>query len=54
MVFLVGFWLLFVMAMVYPVLGNISRAGNFDRAPNLDGTAYLAEGRRMTMRPLPG
>jgi YYY domain-containing protein len=39
----VGFWVLFAMGMVYPVLGNISRAGNFDHPPNLDGTAYLAE-----------
>lgn len=42
-VFLGGFWLLFAMGMVYPVLGHISRAGNFDHAPTLDGTAYLAE-----------
>ncbi|MGC9334811.1 MAG: DUF2298 domain-containing protein [Anaerolineae bacterium] len=42
-VFQVGFWLLFAMGMVYPVLGNISRAGNFDREPTLDGTAYLAQ-----------
>jgi YYY domain-containing protein len=41
--FLVGFWLLFAMGMVYPVLGNISRAGNFGGPPTLDGTAYLAE-----------
>jgi YYY domain-containing protein len=41
-VFLVGFWLLFAMGMVFPVLGNVSRAGNFAHAPNLDGTAYLA------------
>jgi YYY domain-containing protein len=41
--FQVGFWLLFAMGMVYPVLGNISRAGNFDREPTLDGTAYLAQ-----------
>lgn len=40
--FLTGFWLLFAMGMVYPVLGNISRAGNFDHAPTLDGSAYLA------------
>jgi YYY domain-containing protein len=40
--FQVGFWLLFAMGMVYPVLGNISRAGNFAHRPNLDGTAYLA------------
>jgi YYY domain-containing protein len=44
----VGFWALFAMGMVYPVLGNISRAGNFQRAgdldhrPTLDGTVYLA------------
>jgi YYY domain-containing protein len=43
--FLAGFWLLLAMGMVYPVLGNISRAGNFDHPPNLDGTAYLAEGQ---------
>jgi YYY domain-containing protein len=41
--FRIGFWLLFVMGMFYPVLGNISRAENFDRAPTLDGTAYLAD-----------
>ncbi len=40
---LAGFWLLFAAGMVYPVLGNISRAGNFGHRPNLDGTAYLAE-----------
>lgn len=39
--FLLAFWLLFAMGMVYPVLGNISRAGGFDHEPNLDGTAYL-------------
>jgi uncharacterized membrane protein len=26
-------------------LGNISRAGNFDHAPTLDGSAYLATGQ---------
>jgi YYY domain-containing protein len=41
--FLVGFWLLFAMGMVYPVLGNVSRAGSFAHSPTLDGTAYLAE-----------
>jgi uncharacterized membrane protein len=41
-VFWFGFWLLFAMGMVYPVLGNISRAGGFRHRPNLDGTAYLA------------
>ena len=41
--FLVGFWVLFAMAMVYPVLGNIRRADEFANAPRLDGTAYLAE-----------
>jgi YYY domain-containing protein len=41
--FLASFWLLFALGMVYPVLGNISRAGNFAQAPTLDGTAYLAE-----------
>jgi YYY domain-containing protein len=39
---LVGFWLLVAMGLVYPVLGNISRAGNFDHPPELDGTVYLA------------
>ncbi len=39
---LVGFWVLFALGMVYPVLGNYSRAGGFDHQPNLDGTAYLA------------
>jgi YYY domain-containing protein len=39
---LAGFWLLFALGMIYPVLGNISRAGNFDHKPTLDGTAYLA------------
>jgi YYY domain-containing protein len=43
--FLAGFWLLFAMGMVYPVLGNTARAGNFAHAPNLDGTAYLAMGQ---------
>ncbi|MGD8397676.1 MAG: DUF2298 domain-containing protein, partial [Anaerolineae bacterium] len=38
-----GFWVLFAFGMVYPVLGNISRAGSFDHPPTLDGTAYLAE-----------
>jgi len=41
-VVLAGFWLLFAMGMVYPLLGNASRAGNFQHAPTLDGTAYLA------------
>jgi YYY domain-containing protein len=36
------FWLLFALGMFYPVLGNISRAGDFEPAPTLDGTAYLA------------
>jgi YYY domain-containing protein len=40
---LIGFWLLFAMGMVYPILGNIRRAGGFARSPTLDGTAYLAE-----------
>ncbi len=40
--FLVGFWLLFAMGMVYPLLGNVTRAGSFDHPPNLDGTAYLS------------
>ena len=39
---LIGFWVLFALGMVYPVLGNYSRAGGFDHQPNLDGTAYLA------------
>jgi YYY domain-containing protein len=41
--FLIGFWVLFVMGMVYPVLGNIRRAEDFANPPRLDGTAYLAE-----------
>jgi YYY domain-containing protein len=41
--FLAGFWVLFGLGMVYPVLGNISRAGSFAQTPTLDGTAYLAE-----------
>jgi YYY domain-containing protein len=40
--FLVAFWLLFAMGMVYPVLGNYSRARGFENPPTLDGTAYLA------------
>jgi YYY domain-containing protein len=40
---LVGFWGLFVMGMFFPVLGNISRAANFEPEPRLDGTAYLAD-----------
>jgi YYY domain-containing protein len=46
--FRVGFWVLFALGMVYPVLGNISRAGRFERMgdldhrPTLDGTIYLA------------
>jgi YYY domain-containing protein len=40
--FLAAFWLLFAVGMVYPILGNISRAGGFAHAPVLDGTAYLA------------
>ncbi|HSR35180.1 MAG TPA: DUF2298 domain-containing protein, partial [Anaerolineae bacterium] len=43
--FQVGFWVLFAMGMVYPVLGNIRRAEDFATAPRLDGTAYLAEGQ---------
>ncbi len=43
--FLIGFWVLFAMAMVYPVLGNARRAGDFEQTPTLDGTAYLAEGQ---------
>jgi len=39
---LAAFWLLFGMGMVYPILGNISRAGSFGHPPTLDGTAYLA------------
>ncbi len=38
-----AFWVLFAMGMVYPVLGNIRRAGEFASAPNLDGTAYVAQ-----------
>ena len=41
--FVTLFWILFVMGMFYPVLGNISRAGNFDHPPTLDGIDYLAE-----------
>ena len=41
--FLTAFWLLFAGGMVYPLLGNVSRAGNFDPPPTLDGTAYLAQ-----------
>ncbi len=40
--FVAAFWLIFAMGMVYPVLGNVSRAGDFDHAATLDGTAYLA------------
>ncbi len=40
--FLLAFWLLFALGMVYPVLGNLSRAGGFAQSPTLDGTAYLA------------
>jgi YYY domain-containing protein len=49
--FLAGFWVLFIMGLFYPVLGNITRAGNFeqvgeaDHRPTLDGTAYLAQGQ---------
>ena len=39
---LVGFWVLFGVGMVYPLLGNYSRAGGFDHRPTLDGSAYLA------------
>jgi YYY domain-containing protein len=41
--FLSAFWLLFAMGMVYPLLGNYSRAGGFQQPPTLDGTAYLAQ-----------
>jgi uncharacterized membrane protein len=41
--FLVAFWLLFTLGLVYPFLGNYSRAGGFERPPTLDGTAYLAQ-----------
>jgi len=41
--FQIAFWSLFAMGMVYPLLGNISRAGSFAHPPNLDGTAYLAQ-----------
>jgi uncharacterized membrane protein len=40
--FQAGFWLLFALGLVYPVLGNIRRAGDFESQPTLDGTAYLA------------
>ncbi|MEJ2736376.1 MAG: DUF2298 domain-containing protein [Anaerolineae bacterium] len=46
--FRVGFWVLVALGMLYPVLGNISRAGHFERTgdldhrPTLDGTIYLA------------
>jgi uncharacterized membrane protein len=43
--FSLAFWLLFAMGLVYPVLGNAARAGNFDHAPTLDGTAYLRSSR---------
>jgi YYY domain-containing protein len=39
---LLGFWLLFAMGLVYPILGNVARAGNFQNPPSLDGSAYLA------------
>ena len=39
---LAGFWVLFCLGMVYPILANISRAGGFAHTPTLDGTAYLA------------
>ncbi len=42
-VFLVAFWLLFALGMVYPLLGNYSRAGGVQHPPTLDGTAYLAQ-----------
>jgi YYY domain-containing protein len=42
--FRVGFWLLLGMGMVYPLLGNLNRAGNFGHEPGLDGTAYLSQG----------
>jgi YYY domain-containing protein len=41
--FIIGFWILFAMGMVYPVLGNVRRAEEFANPPRLDGTAYLAE-----------
>lgn len=49
--FQVGFWVLLALGMVYPILGNISRAGHFERMgdldprPTLDGTIYLAAGQ---------
>jgi len=43
LVFRAAFWLLFALGMVYPLLGNASRAGNFQPEPTLDGTAYLAQ-----------
>jgi YYY domain-containing protein len=42
-VVLAVFWLLFGLGMVFPLIANVSRAGSFDHAPTLDGTAYLAE-----------
>ncbi len=41
--FLAAFWLLFAAGMVYPLLGNIRRANDFNRTPTLDGIAYLAQ-----------
>ncbi|MBN1659400.1 MAG: hypothetical protein JXA93_13425 [Anaerolineae bacterium] len=41
--FRLAFWLFFALGMVYPVLGNAARAGNFQPEPTLDGTAYLAQ-----------
>ncbi len=49
--FLAGFWVLFIMGLAYPLLGNVTRAGNFERIsetdhrPTLDGTVYLAQGQ---------
>jgi YYY domain-containing protein len=44
-IFVTGFWILVLMGMVYPILGNITRAGSFASAPTLDGSAYLAHTR---------
>jgi uncharacterized membrane protein len=41
-IFRAAFWLLLALGMVYPVLGNAARVGNFQPEPTLDGTAYLA------------
>jgi len=57
MAFQVGFWLLFALGMVYPVLGNASRAGNFEpeptEAPGSGGSSYVYEGRVSALTGLP-